>query len=146
MTAQSIQIDSEVETAIREKRLTEIKLTKARFRLSDGVLSLRAQDLLPPQVLTEEEVTEAKTNKMRQQEFAARRKEAGFARGWIHQSLERLADEAGGQEQIENLIERTKSEAADLRQKLAAAEARAQAAEAELQRLRTIRRPWWKLW
>ncbi|UWQ83089.1 hypothetical protein [Leisingera caerulea] len=49
MTAQIFHLEPEVEAAIREGKLTQIEITDARMKLSDGVLSLRARDLLPPE-------------------------------------------------------------------------------------------------
>lgn len=130
MTAQIINMDPEVEAAIREGRLTEIEITEARMKLTNGVFTLKARDLLPPKIKTDEEVKEAKTAKERQREFVQRKKDAGFKKDWLHESLLPLAEEAGGQEHIATEIEK-------LRQ-------RAEAAEAEVQRLKARR--WWQLW
>ncbi len=137
MTAQIINMEPEVEAAIREGRLTQIEITEARMKLADGVLSLKASDLLPPKIKTDEEVKEAKTAKERQREFVQRRKDAGFKKDWLHESLLPLAEEAGGQENIAQEIEK-------LRQRAEAAEQRAEAAETEIQRLKARR--WWRLW
>lgn len=137
MTAQIINMEPEVEAAIREGRLTKIEITEARMKLADGVLSLKASDLLPPKIKTGEEVKEAKTAKERQREFVQRKKDAGFKKDWLHESLLPLAEEAGGQENIAKEIEK-------LRQRAEAAEQRAEAAETEIQRLKARR--WWRLW
>jgi len=130
MTAQIINMEPEVEAAIRDGRLTQIKITEARMKLSDGVLSLKASDLLPPKIKTGEEIQEAKTAKERQREFVQRKHNAGFKKDWLHQSIAMLADEVGGQENIADNIKQ-------LRQ-------RAETAEAQLQRLKG--RVWWQFW
>lgn len=130
MTAQIINMEPEVEAAIREGRLTQIEITEARIKLADGILSLKASDLLPPKIKTEDEANKAKTAKERQREFVQRRKDAGFKKDWLHESLLPLAEEAGGQENIAKEIEK-------LRQ-------RAEAAEAKVRRLKD--RCWWRLW
>lgn len=137
MTAQIIHLEPEVEAAIREGRLTQIEFTDARMKLSDGVLSLRARDLLPPKIKTGEEVKEAKTAKERQREFVQRKKDAGFKKDWLHESLVLLAEEAGGQENIATVVK-------NLRQRAVAAEQRAELAEAVVQRLKSRR--WWLFW
>lgn len=137
MTAQIIHLEPEVEAAIREGRLTQIEITEARMNLADGVLSLRARDLLPPKIKTGEEVKEAKTAKERQREFVQRKKNAGFKKDWLHESLLPLAEEAGGQENIATVVK-------TLRQRAELAEQRAEVAEAEVQRLKSRR--WWLFW
>lgn len=137
MTAQIIHLEPEVEAAIREGKLTQIEITDARMKLSDGVLSLRARDLLPPKIKTGEKVKEAKTATERQREFVQRKKDAGFKKDWLHESLVPLAKEAGGQENITTVVK-------NLRQRAEAAEQRAEVAEAEVQRLKSRR--WWLFW
>ncbi len=137
MTAKIISIEPEVKAAIREGRLTEIEITEARMKLANGVLTLKASDLLPPKIKTGEEVKEAKTAKERQREFVQRKKEAGFKKDWLHESLLPLAEETGGQENIAKEIEK-------LRQRAEAAERRAETAESEVQQLKARR--WWQFW
>lgn len=136
MTAQIIQMEPEIEAAIREGRLTKVEITAAQMRLADGVLSLKASDLLPPKIKTGEEVQEAMTAKERQRKFVQGKKEAGFKKNWLHHSIEELAEEVGGQEHISGRIE-------ELRQRAEAAELRAETAEAEILRLRSRR--WWQV-
>lgn len=52
MTAQIVHMEPEVEAAMRDGKLTQIELTEARMKLSGGVLSLKARDLLPPRTKT----------------------------------------------------------------------------------------------
>jgi hypothetical protein len=136
MTAQIINIEPKVEAAIREGRLTHINITEAQLRLSKGVLSLKATDLLPPVIKTGEEIKEAMTSKERQAKFVKGKKDAGFKKDWLHQSVALLAEETGGQENITAEVEKLRKRAED-------AEKRAKAAEAEVQRLG---RRWWRFW
>ena len=96
MTAQIIHMEPEIEAAIRDGRLTQIEITEARMRLADGVLSLKASDLLPPKIKTPEEAAKAMTTKERQAKFVKGKKDTGFKKGWLHHSIEELAEEAGG--------------------------------------------------
>ncbi|WP_170403245.1 hypothetical protein [Ruegeria arenilitoris] len=137
MTAQIIHMEPEVEAAIRDGRLTTIEVTEARMKLVGGVLSLRARDLLPPKIKAEQDVKEAKSAKERQREFVQRKKDAGFKKDWLHESLVLLAEEIGGQEKIAEKIQQ-------LQQRAEEAERRAEEAEAEVQRLKSRRR--WRLW
>jgi hypothetical protein len=137
MTAQIVYLEPDVEAAIRGGRLTHIDITEARMQLKDGVLSLRASDLLPPKIKSNEEVKEAKTSNERQREFVKRKKDAGFKKDWLHHSIQDLAEQAGGQENIAVSVER-------LLIRAAAAEKRADAAEAEVRRLKARR--WWRFW
>lgn len=137
MTAQIVHLEPEVEAAIRDGRLAQIELTEARMKLSGGVLSLKARDLLPPKIKTCEEVNKAKTTKERQRKFVQRKVDAGFKKDWLHHSVMELAEEAGGQEYIATNFDQ-------LRKRAEAAEKRAATAEAEVQRLKALR--WWRFW
>ncbi|MBW6417023.1 hypothetical protein [Celeribacter sp. PS-C1] len=137
MTAQIIHIDPEIETAIRDGKLSEIEITEAHMRLSNGALLLRARDLLPQKVNTDEEKAQAKTAKQRQRDFVKRKNEAGFKKDWLHQSIQELAEAVGGQENIASCIHR-------LRKRAEIAEHRAEMAEAEIHRLKSKR--WWLFW
>lgn len=137
MTAQIINIEPEVEAAIRDGRLTQIEITKARMTLVNGVLSLKASDLLPPKVKTADAVEQTKTGKERQRQFVQRKKDAGFKKDWLHHTIQVLAEEAGGQENIVANVDL-------LRKRAEAAEARADKAEAEVRRLKAGR--WWRFW
>lgn len=130
MTAHIVQMDPEVEAAIHEGRLTQIELTEAQLKLKEGTLCLRASDLLPPKIKTKEQAEKAKTTKERQAKFKKQKTEAGFKRGWIHESILALADQLGGQENIAKEIEKLRR--------------RAEAAETELQNLKAP--IWWKFW
>lgn len=134
MTAQIIHIEPEIEAAIREGRLTQIEITEAKMSLANGVLSLRARDLLPPKPRNDEKAKEAKTANERQREFAQRKRAAGFKKDWLHESLSALAEDAGGQENITTLVNA-------LRRRAETAEQRANFAEAEVLRLKSRR--WW---
>jgi hypothetical protein len=129
-------MDPEIEAAIREGRLTQIEIKEAHLKLSKGILSLKASDLLPPKVKTKEEAEEAMTSKERQAKFVKSKKTAGFKKDWIHESIALLAEEAGGQANIAVEVEK-------LRKRAETAEKRAAEAEAEVQRLR---KSWWRFW
>lgn len=137
MTAQIVHVEPEVEAAIRDGRLTQIELTDARMKLSGGVLSLKARDLLSTGTQTCEGVQKAKTAKERQRKFVQRKADAGFKKNWLHHSVLKLAEEAGGQEYIATNFDQ-------LRKRAEAAEKRAATAEAEVQRLKALR--WWQFW
>ena len=137
MTAQIINIEPEIEAAIREGRLTQIEVTKARMTLSNGVLSLKASDLLPPKIKTADAIEQIKSGKERQREFVQRKKDAGYKKEWLHHSIQELAEETGGQENIVASVDL-------LRKRAEAAEKRADKAEAEVRRLKARR--WWRFW
>ena len=128
MTAEVIQMESEIEDAIKQGTLTHIKITDAQMRLTDGVFTLRARDLLPPKVMTTEEAKQAKTSKERQAKFVKGKREAGFRKDWLHSSIEKLAKEVGGQDRISDKIDELQHRAKD-------AEQRADIAEAKLMRI-----------
>ncbi|MBW6419344.1 hypothetical protein [Celeribacter sp. PS-C1] len=132
MTAQIIHIDPEIETAIRDGKLSEIEITEAHMRLSNGALLLRARDLLPQKIKADEEKAQAKTPKQRQRDFVKRKNEAGFKKDWVHQSIQELAEAVGGQENIASCLQQ-------LRKRAEIAEQRAEVAEAEIQRMKSKR-------
>lgn len=133
MTATIIQMDDEVRAAIEEKRLTKIDITEAQLKLANGTLSLRASDLLPPKIKSPEEAERAKTNKERQAEFVLRKKEGGFSKGWVHESIDRLANEEGGQEFIEAAMNHYRSKVAELTERVQRAEDIAEHAQREVE-------------
>ena len=144
MTAQIIHMDPEVEAAIRDGRLAHIEITEARMKLADGVHSLKARDLLPSKTKTSEEVQKAKTAKERQREFVKRKRDAGFKKDWLHHSIQDLAEQAGGQENIVTVIATLRVRAENAEQMVAAERKRADEAEEEVRRLQVRR--WWQFW
>lgn len=144
MTAQIIHMDPEVEAAIRDGRLAQIEITEARMKLADGVLSLKARDLLPPKTTTCEEIQKAKTAKERQREFVQRKVDAGFKKDWLHHSVLELAEEAGGQENIAGEVVALRQRAEAAEQNAEAEQRRAETAESEIRRLKSRR--WWRFW
>lgn len=144
MTAQIINIDPEIEAAIFAGRLTKIEITKAHMKLADGVFTLDAKDLLPSKVKTTADGEQAKTGKERQRTFSQRKKELGFKKDWLHQSVAVLADDNGGQETIATEIKELRARAEGAEKMVAVEKLRAEAAEAEVQRLKA--RSWWRFW
>ncbi|MDF9304778.1 hypothetical protein P5P81_20720 [Tritonibacter mobilis] len=144
MSAQIFNIDPEIEAAIHAGRLTKIEITEARMKLSGGVFTLNAKDLLPPKVSNDTDEDQPKTSKERQRAYTQRKKEAGYKKDWLHRSVAILADEIGGQENIAAEIEALRLRAEEAEQMAAFERSRAEAAEAEVLRLRA--RSWWRFW
>ncbi|MEQ3727740.1 MAG: hypothetical protein ABNH38_10040 [Tateyamaria sp.] len=144
MTAQIINIDPEIEAAIYAGKLTRIEITEARMKISAGVLTLNAKDLLPPKINNGADEDQPKTNKERQRAHTQRKKEAGYKKDWLHRNVAILADEIGGQENIVAEIERLRARAEEAEKMAAAERKRADAAEAEVLRLNA--RSWWRFW
>lgn len=144
MTSQIFNVDPEIEAAIQAGKITKIELTEARMKLSGGVFTLNAKDLLPPKAIKDADANQPKTNKERQRAYSQRRKEAGFKKDWLHQSVATLADEIGGQEKISGEIETLRLRVEEAEQIAAFERSRAEAAEAEILRLRA--RSWWRFW
>jgi excinuclease UvrABC ATPase subunit len=137
MSAHIINIAPEIEAAIHAGQLTKIEITEARMKLADGVFTINAKDLLTPKTKTAVEGEQPKSTKERQREFVKRKKDAGFKKDWLHHSIQELAEQAGGQEKIAVSVDR-------LLIRAEAAERRADAAEAEVRRLKARR--WWRFW
>jgi len=144
MTAHIINIAPEIETAIHEGSLTKIEITAASMKLADGVFTLKAKDLLPPKIDTAAASEKPKTGKEGQRAFTQRKKEAGFRKDWLHQSILTLAEELGGQESIATEMEKLRARLYNAEKKATYERLRADAAEAKIQRLKL--RPWWRLW
>lgn len=144
MTAKIINIDPEVEAAIHAGQLTKIEITEARMRLTDGVFTLTAKDLMPPKINKDADGDQPKTNKERQRAYTQRKKEAGFKKDWLHRSVEILANEIGGQENITTEIENLRARAEEAKKMAAIYKSRAEVAEAEVLRLKARR--WWRFW
>lgn len=144
MTAQIINIDPEIEAAIHAGQLTKIEITEARMKLEDGVFTLNAKDLLPPKAKTVADGQQPKSNTERQHKFTQRKKEAGFKKDWLHNSVAALADEIGGQENIFAEICKLRTRAEKAEEIAAADKLRAEKAEAEVRRLQARR--WWRFW
>ncbi|NVK20526.1 MAG: hypothetical protein HWE30_17665 [Methylocystaceae bacterium] len=144
MTAQIINIDPKLEAAIRGGTLTKIEITEARMKLSDGVLTLHAKDLLPQRETCDADGIPTKTNKERQHAFAQRKKEAGFKKDWLHSSIALLANQIGGQENISAEIENLRVRVKEAEEMAAFERSRADAAQAEISRLKS--RSWWRFW
>jgi len=144
MTAQILNIDPEIAAAIHAGKLTKIEITEARMKLSGGVFTLNARDLLPPRVSNEADEGQPKPNKERQRAYTQRKKEAGYKKDWLHRSVATLADEIGGQENIASEIEKLRVRAEEAERMAAFERSRAEAAEAEVLRLRA--RSWWRFW
>lgn len=144
MTAHFEPIDPEIEAAIHSGRLTKIEFTEARMKLSNGVFTLNAKDLLPTKIDKAAEDERPRTNKERQHAFTQRKKDAGFKKDWLHESIAILADKSGGQENIASKMEELLARAERAERIAAFEKLRAEAAEAEILRLKARRR--WRFW
>lgn len=144
MTAQIVNIAPEIEAAIHAGQLTKIEITEASMRLKDGVFTLNAKDLLPPKSEHSKDKNKPKSNAERQRELTERRKEAGLVREWVHNSVLSVAEELGGSEEIAMEIERLRVRAEKAEEIAASEKQRADAAMAEVQRLKSRR--WWRFW
>lgn len=144
MTAQIVNIDPETQAAIHAGELSKIEITEARITLKDGVFTLNAKDLLPPNSDSVDDKKRAKSGKERQQALAKRRKEAGLVRDYVHKDILAMAKELGGPEEFAAEIEKLRTRAKKAEAMVEMEKQRAEAAEAEVQRL-TSRR-WWCFW
>ncbi|QDY69308.1 hypothetical protein [Qingshengfaniella alkalisoli] len=144
MTEEIINTDPDIEAAFHAGQLTKIEITAASMTLSDGVFTLNAKDILPPKIKNPADEAQPKTNKERQRAYTQRKKDAGFKKDWIHESVAILADEVGGQECIVAEIERLRTRAEMAEERAAAERLRAEAAEADVKRLKALR--WWQFW
>ena len=144
MTAQIVNLDPEIQAAIHAGELSKIEITEARMRLKDGVFTLNAKDLLPPKTEPTEGKSKAKSNAERQRALAERKKEAGLVRDWVHKSVLAMSKEFGKPEEFAAEIERLRARAEEAEEIAASEKQRADAAMAEVQRLKSRR--WWRFW
>lgn len=144
MTAQILNIDPDIQAAIHAGELSKIEITDARMRLKDGVFTLNAKDLLPPKTEPTEGKSKAKSNAERQRALAERRKEAGLVRDWVHKSVLSLTKEFGKPEEFAAEVARLRAHAEEAESMAALEKRRADAAMAEVQRLKSRR--WWRIW
>jgi hypothetical protein len=144
MTAQIVNIAPEIQASIHAGELAKIEITEARMQLKDGVFTLNAKDLLPPKSEPAEGKNKPKSNAERQRALAERKKEAGLVRDWVHKSVLSMAKELGSPEEFALEIERLRSRAEEAEAMAALEKQRADAAMAEVQRLKSRR--WWRFW
>jgi len=144
MTAQIVNIAPEIEAAIHAGELTKIEITEARMKLQDGVFTLNAKDLLPPKEVSAEGKDKPQTNAERQRAMVKRKKEAGLVRDWVHESVLAMTKECGEPEEFAAEIERLRARAEEAEAIAASEKQRADAAMAEVQRLKSRR--WWRFW
>lgn len=144
MTAQNINIEPELEAAIHVGELAKIEITEARMRLKNGVLTFNAKDLLRTEAGPTEREKKPKSNAERQRALTKRRKEAGLVREWVHKSVLSMAEELGGPDQLAVEIDRLRARAEEAEEMAASEKQRADAAVAEVQRLKSRR--WWRFW
>lgn len=144
MTAQIVNIAPEIEAAIHAGELTKIEITEARMKLQNGVFTLNAKDLLPPKEVSAEGKDKPQTNAERQRAMVKRKKEAGLVRDWVHESVLAMTKECGEPEEFAAEIERLRARAEEAEAIAASEKQRADAAVAEVQRLKSRR--WWWFW
>lgn len=144
MTAQILNIDPDIQAAIHAGELSKIEITDARMRLKDGVFTLNAKDLLPPKTEPTEGKSKAKSNAERQRALAERKKKAGLVRDWVHKSVLSMTKEFGKPEEFAAEIARLRARAEEAESMAALEKRRADAAMAEVQRLKSRR--WWRIW
>ncbi len=144
MTAQIVNIDPEIQTAIHAGELAKIEITEARMRLKDGVFTLNAKDLLPPITELTEGKSKPRSNAERQRALSERKKEAGLVRDWVHKSVLAMTKEFGEPEEFAAEIARLRARAEEAESMAALEKQRADAAMAEVQRLKSRR--WWRIW
>lgn len=144
MTAQIVNITPEVEAAIHAGELAKIEITEARMRLKDGVFTLNAKDLLPQKTEPNGDKSKPKSGAERQRALAERKREAGLVRDWVHKSVLSMAKEFGKPEEFAAEIERLRARAEEAEAMVVSEKQRADAAVAEVQRLKSRR--WWWFW
>lgn len=144
MTAQIVNIAPEIKAAIHAGQLTKIEITEARMKLQDGVFTLNAKDLLPPKEVSAEEKNKPQTSAERQRAMVERKKEAGLVRDWVHKSVLAMTKDFGEPEEFAAEIERLRARAEEAEAIAATEKQRADAAMAEVQRLKSRR--WWRFW
>lgn len=144
MTAQIVNIAPEIEAAIHAGQLTKIEITEARMKLQDGVFTLNAKDLLPPKEVSAEKKDKPQTNAERQRAWVKRKKDAGLVNDWIHESVLAMTKEFGTPEEFAAEIARLRARAEEAEAIAASEKQRADAALAEVQRLKSRR--WWRFW
>jgi hypothetical protein len=144
MTAQILNIDPDIQAAIHAGELSKIEITEARMRLKDGVFTLNAKDLLPPKTEPTEGKSKPKSNAERQRAMVKRKKEAGLVKDWVHKSVIEMTKEFGKPEEFAAEIARLRARAEEAESIAALEKQRADAAMAEVQRLKSRR--WWRFW
>jgi hypothetical protein len=144
MTAQIVNIAPEIEAAIHAGELTKIEITEARMKLQDGVFTLNAKDLLPPKEVSAEGKGKPQSNADRQRAMVKRKKEAGLVKDWVHKSVLAMTKDFGEPEEFAAEIERLRARAEEAEAIAATEKQRADAAMAEVQRLKSRR--WWRFW
>lgn len=144
MSTKILDIDPANERLIHPEQPSERQFSEARLKLSGNTLILEVKDVEAANVEKLKRDKKREDNKRRQEAFVQGKKDSGFRRDWIHRSVEALASELNGQENIATEMKRLKARA-EAAEKVADAERkRAVAAEAEVLRLNA--RSWWRFW
>lgn len=126
MTAEIIQLPEQ-----KEPEIEQIELVEADLKLRDGTLTIKQKRKREKKA----DAVKAKSSNERQKSFVEAKKAAGFKKDWIHADVIALAEEAGGQEKItemltaqravqRDLIEQQRAEIAELKVQLADAHSR----------------------
>lgn len=118
----------------KESDVEQIELVEADLKLKDGTLTIRQKRK------KKSDETKAKSSNERQKAFAAAKEEGGYKRGWIHSDLLQLAQEAGGQEKVGEMLAAQRAVQRDLietlKDELRAAKAAVSFAETQIEGLR----------
>jgi len=100
--------------AVGDRRIKDLELDAADLRFKNGRFFVKTAELTAP----DPNKPKAKSSKERQREFNERKKAEGFRKDWLHESVDRMAREAGGQEYIEAFMNGQRQQLDEMRRKL----------------------------